>query len=75
MIKSYYKRWSDNPGERDPNVITVTSLVVINCYDLAKANKSGSQRANEVEVNRRDSSNSDSESAGLLVVNRKRNNM
>ena len=38
-----------------------------NCYDLVKAKKSGSQKANKVEVKRRDSSSSDSESAGMLV--------
>ena len=38
-----------------------------NCYDLAKAKKTGSQKANKVEVKRRDSSSSDSESAGMLV--------
>ena len=38
-----------------------------NCYDLAKAKRSGSQKVNKAEVKRRDSSSSDSESAGMLV--------
>ena len=38
-----------------------------NCYDLAKAKRSGTQKGNKAEVKRRDSSSSDSESAGMLV--------
>ena len=38
-----------------------------NCYELAQAKRSISQRVNRAEVKRRDSSSSDSESAGLLV--------
>ena len=38
-----------------------------NCYDCIRAKRSDAQKANKAEVKRRDSSSSDSESAGMLV--------